>query len=89
MKRYTNLQQDVLGEKEAMEGGVHKRFHSWMRKEKISTLFFVPLLGTLIGLMGLMCDLALLGIANGRARIVVATPYALFSPFFPSFFNFF
>ena len=71
---YSNLQQDVLGEKEAMEGGFHKRFHSWMRKEKISTLFFIPLLGTLIGLMGLMCDLALLGISNGRARIAVATP---------------
>lgn len=72
---YTNLQQDVLVEKDAIEGGFHRRLHSWMRKERISTLLFIPLLGILIGLMGLMCDMALLGISKGRARLVVATPF--------------
>ncbi len=72
---YTNLQQDVIMEKEAIEGGFHRRVHSWMKKEKISTLIFVPLLGALIGLMGLLCDLTLMGIEKGRQHVISATKY--------------
>lgn len=72
---YTNLQQDVIMEKESLEGGFRRRMHSWMKKEKISTLLFIPLLGVLIGLMGLACDLALLGISQGRTHLVNASPY--------------
>lgn len=72
---YSNLQNDVMLEKDAMEGGVHKRFHSWMRRERISTLFFIPLLGALIGTMGLICDLILLRISEGRLKLTTATSF--------------
>eukprot|EP01132_Coremiostelium_polycephalum_P004041 gene4041-5058_t len=61
---YSNLQIDPTLDKDEVEvvkdfTSYKKRFKHWIKKERISTILFVPILGFLIAIMGILCDFVL------------------------------
>ncbi|EGG24402.1 chloride channel protein [Cavenderia fasciculata] len=61
---YSNLQSDPTLDRDdiVLDKNIKTwkmRFHHWLKKERISTLLFIPILGITIALMGMACDMAL------------------------------
>ncbi|GAM20131.1 hypothetical protein SAMD00019534_033060, partial [Acytostelium subglobosum LB1] len=72
---YSNLQSDPTMEKDDVEtvkdlDSYKRRVQHWFKKERISTLMFIPILGILIALMGIMCDEVLKQLNNLRLNLM-------------------
>ncbi|KAM9998482.1 hypothetical protein ACTFIY_008150 [Dictyostelium cf. discoideum] len=68
---YSNLQQDPTMDKDEIDvvtdlSSYKKKFTHWLGKERISTLLFIPTLGILIALMGILCDFLLMELGTLR-----------------------
>ncbi|KAN0042279.1 hypothetical protein ACTFIV_004839 [Dictyostelium citrinum] len=68
---YSNLQQDPTMDKDEIDvvtdlSSYKKKFTHWLGKERISTLLFIPILGILIALMGILCDFLLMELGTLR-----------------------
>ncbi|KYQ89686.1 chloride channel protein [Tieghemostelium lacteum] len=72
---YSNLQSDPTLDKDEIDvvtdlSSYKKRFAHWLKMERISTILFIPILGILIALMGLLCDFVLKELDAFRTMIM-------------------
>ncbi|KAF2077625.1 hypothetical protein CYY_001088 [Polysphondylium violaceum] len=80
---YSNLQADPTLDKDEIDvvtdlSSTKKRLHHWLKKERISTLMFIPILGIAIACMGLLCDYVLKELGELRT-IIMPEEHSMYS----------
>eukprot|EP01133_Synstelium_polycarpum_P006522 gene6522-7552_t len=72
---YSNFQSDPTLNRDEIEQvrdfrSYKARAHYWLKKERISTILFIPILGILIALMGIVCDISLTYLGDLQKKLV-------------------